>query len=199
MTSVVWSSMVRRITKSLRSKRVGVLGRRPAADHELADRRHRLAGDPAALGLVGIDLAPAERDLALGLDPLLDQRADLRAALDVGREEAHRDRQGAGLGDVLGFDAELGSALADEGVGELDQDAGAVACIGVGPRRAAVLEQVEGRDGALDHLVDRLAVEARKARDATPIVLVGRVVETSGPGRDGSGRAVGGRRSTRKF
>ena len=84
-------------------------------------------------------------------------------------------------------------------MGELDQDARAVAGVRVRSRGAAVLEEVQGRDAALDHLVDRLAVEPRKAGDATPIVLVGRVVETSGPGRRRSGRALGGRRSTRKF
>ncbi len=68
-------------------------------------------------------------------------------------------------------------------MGKLDQDAGAVASVRVGARCAAVLQEVQGRDPAHDDLVDRLAVEARKACDATPIVLVGRVVETSGPGR----------------
>ena len=107
---------------------------------------------------------------------------DLQAAGRVGREEAHRDGELAGTGDVFGLDTELGGALAEELVGKLDQDAGAIAGVGVGPSGAAVLEEVERRDRALDHLVDRLAVEARQARYAAPIVLVGRVVEASGPG-----------------
>ena len=66
--------------------------------------------------------------------------------------------------------------------GEVHERARAVARVGVGARGAAVLEQVQGGNRALDYLVDRLAVEPRKAGDTTPIVLVGRVVETSGPG-----------------
>jgi hypothetical protein len=45
-----------------------------------------------------------------------------------------------------------------------------------------VLEVAQGRERPLDHLVDRLAVEARDERDAAPIVLVGRVIEAGGPG-----------------
>ncbi len=162
---------------------VGVRRVGAAADHELADRRHHLAGDAAAVGRVRRDLSRAEGDLAFGADHLLDAVAELQAALRVGGQEAHGHRHLAGAGHVVGLDAELGGARAEELVGELDQDARAVAGVRVRSRGSAVLEQVQGRDAALDHLVDRLAVEARKARDATPIVLVGRVVETSGPGR----------------
>ena len=170
--------------EELALERVGVLRVGAAADHELADRRHRLASDAAALARVGGDLARAQRDLALGADHLLDAVAELQAALGVGGQEAHRDRQLArARGRLRARRRTRTRALAEELVGKLDQDAGAVARVGVRARCAAVLEEVEGRDRALDHLVDRLAVKARKARDATPIVLVGRVVETSGPGR----------------
>ena len=100
--------MVRRITKSLRSKASasGVSGPRRIMSWRIVGIASR-ATRPQWVGSVG-DLARAERDLALGADHLLDAVADLQAALDVGGQEAHRDRQLAGAGDVLGLDAELG-------------------------------------------------------------------------------------------
>ena len=58
-----------------------------------------------------------------------------------------------------------------------DHDPGAVAGRGVGAGRAAVLEPVEGDEGAVDRLVDRPAVEATDERDAATVVEAGGVVD----------------------
>src|SRR6185312_15760952 len=65
----------------------------------------------------------------------------------------------------------------EERIGQLDQDAGAVAGVCIGSGGAAVLEVREGRERPPDRLVGGLAVEPRDERHPARIVLVGRVVE----------------------
>ncbi len=106
-------------------------------------------------------------------DLRLDQRTELGPARFVGGHEAHRDRDPARPGKVLGLDAELRRARADQRLGELEQDAGAVAGRRVGPGRAAMLEIVEGAQRHLDGLVGGLAIEARDRGHPTAVVLGG--------------------------
>ena len=138
----------------------GVLVGAPGAapDHQLADDRHRGARRAAAALRVGRNVAPAERQLALRPDRLLQLGLEGLAALGVNRQEAHRYRQLAGRRHVGWLQAEVAGASAQELAGELDQDPGAVAGVRVGALGSAVLEVVQGREAPLDHLVDRFAV-----------------------------------------
>ena len=68
------------------------------------------------------------------------------------------------------------TSAAEELVGELEQDPGAVAGVGVGARGAAVLQVLE-RHGACDVSWVGLAVEARDDGDAAGIVLIAGVVQ----------------------
>ena len=65
----------------------------------------------------------------------------------VGGQEGHADGVGAGRRQL---DATLADDVAQEAVGDLDEDAGAVAGVGLGAGRAAVLE-VGQRDEAGAH------------------------------------------------
>ena len=63
---------------------------------------------------------------------------------------------------------------------ELDEDARAVAGVGVRALGAAVLQAVEREQAALHHLVRSGAPQARDERDAAGVVLELRVIETGG-------------------
>ena len=73
----------------------------------------------------------------------------------------------------------LGFALISLGIGDLDEDPGAVAGFGVRAGGAAVLEVREGCQRADDRLVRGRAVEARDECDAARVVLVRGVVEAA--------------------
>ena len=135
-------------------------------------------------------VAPRDDALAFVGDGALDERLELGAAVRVGRQEADRDAVLAGRRQ-LGVDH-----AAEEFVGQLDQDPGAVARPRVGAGGAAVLEVLERPDRAHDGLVARDAVELRDRADPAGVVLVGRVVEADpacgalpgGVARCGAGR-----------
>ena len=92
------------------------------------------------------------RPLALGLDRLLDQLLERRAALGVGGQEADRDAVAARRRQL-----EAATAAAQERVGHLQQDPGAVAGVGVGALGAAVLEVLERVQRLFDDGVARVA------------------------------------------
>ena len=99
----------------------------------------RTAGD---IGISRVDrhVAPAEHDLAFGLDRALELLLAGEARGVLLRQEDHADAVFAGRRQL---DALLRHLLAVEAVGDLDQDAGAVAHQLVGADRAAVVEVLE--------------------------------------------------------
>ena len=114
---------------------VGELG--AAADDRLADHRHALDHRLAEARRVGRHVAPAEQLLALDLDEMLealDRELPRRLVL---RQEAHGDGVVAGRRQV---DRLLPRPVAQQGVGDLDQAAGAVAHQRVGADGAAMVE-----------------------------------------------------------
>ena len=123
------------------------------------DRGGRVAGDRR----VERDLAPGDETLALFGDDALDELL-LRVEEDADAVRAGR-RQGF---------TELG---AEERIGDLDEDAGAVARLGVRTGGAAVLEVREGGERADDRLVRAGGVEAGDEGDAAGVVLVRGVIE----------------------
>ena len=96
------------------------------------------------------------------------------AADRVGRQEAHRDAVAPALGQLEVDDR------AQELVGHLDQQARAVAGVGVGAGGAAVLEVRDRLDPERHHLVARNVVQARDDGDAAGVVLVAGVVQAVG-------------------
>ena len=146
-------------------------------DDQLLDVRRVEVGGDADVVLVDRDVAPADHALALVRDGLLEQLLELRPPALVLRQEADADAVGARRREVLP------DQPAHQLVGHLQQDPGAVAGVGIGPRGAAVLEVLQRDDRPLDGLVRRLAAQPRDERDTAGIVLVCGVVEADRSGR----------------
>ena len=106
------------------------------------------------------------------------------------RQEDHADAVLAGWRQR---DAERRHLGAVELVGDLDQDAGAVAHQRVGADRAAVVEVLEDLQPLLDDPVRFLPGDVGHEADAAGVVLARRIVE-SGLGRDRDFAARGWRR-----
>ena len=144
------------------------------ADEELADLGPgRVGRVPRVVGVDG-HVAPAQHVLALLLDRVLEQSLELGPLGGVlAREEADRDAVAPRWRQVV-------DDRPQELVGHLDEDPGAVAGLGVGALRPAMLQVLERRDRAPDRLVAARAVQARHEGDAARVVLVGWVVEADG-------------------
>ncbi len=135
------SSNRRRITYSLRSNASWSSSGIRGGDDELPDERRGRRRGAARELRVDRDVAPADDALALVLDDRREQLLELVPALGLVREEAHRDAVAARRGQLLRDDG------AEERVGDLHQDAGAVAGARIGARGAAMLEVGEGLRG----------------------------------------------------
>ncbi len=150
----------------------------PGADEQLPDR-----GPAAARHLAGVlrpdrHVAPAQDALALRLHGVLEQLLQARARSGVlARQKAHQHAVGAS-----GRKLEAGDG-AQQLVGHLHQDPGAVARARVRARGAAVLEVLQSRDAQLDHLVRRRVIEPRDHAHAACVVLEARVVKSDCLGR----------------
>ena len=87
-------------------------------------------------------------------------------------QEQHADGEDA----LVGFVAGAGDMAAEEVLGDLDVDAGAVAGLAVGVDGAAVPDGLQGVDTGLDDGASRLAVDRGDKADAAGVVLVRRIV-----------------------
>ena len=155
-----------------------VILRAPAADQQLADDGLAVACDAPDRRRVAGDVAPAERLLAL-LDR--DAHAQLFAAhaqVGILWQKAHRD---AVVAERRQLEIKLGARpSAQEAIGDLQQQAGAIAGVGVGPARTPVLHRAEHRDRVLDQLVAARAVLPREQAEPASVVLGAWVVKRVG-------------------
>ena len=126
-------------------------------------------------GVVGRHGAPAEDRLALGLDDLLEALLQAAALDPVARQE---DQPAAVLARLGQGDAGLLAGFLQEGVRHLDQDAGAVAGVGLRAGRAAVVEVLQDLDRLPQDLVRLAALHVDHEADAARVVLEPRVVES---------------------
>jgi hypothetical protein len=147
-----------------------------AANENLAQHRLFLAHRGRHRHLaVDRHVAPAQQDLAFGLDRALHLLLTGQAAGVLLGQEDHADavfarrRQGHAL---------LGHFFAVQRVRQLDQDAGAVAHELVGTDRPPVVQVFKNLQALLHDGVRLLALDVRHKADAAGIVLVGRVVQT---------------------
>src|SRR5205085_10763704 len=101
-----------------------VLQTRLAADEELTDRRHHLHRQGANRVRVYRYIAPAEEDLPLSLNELLDDRLAALTLVRFLRQEGHTNGVLAPMRQV---DADTGAFVLEELVRHLQQHAGAVA------------------------------------------------------------------------
>jgi len=132
----------------------------------LVDRLQRGLGEVA-----GVDrhVAPAEQHLALVLDGALDLVLAGDARSRVARQEHHAD---AVLADFRQLHALARHFLAQEAVGDLDQDSGAVAGIDLAPTCTAVLQILEHPQRLLDDAVRWPPFDVNDEADAAGVVLM---------------------------
>jgi len=152
---------------------------RPAPDEQLAN--HRLGGLHRRRhrhGAVDRHVAPAEDDLSFVAHGAFEFFLTGEPGGRFLRQKDHGDA-------VLAFrrqgDAEFGHVLAVERIGNLNQDARAVALQGVGAHRAAVVDVFQDFQPLQDDVVRLLALDMGDEAHATGVVFVCRVVESLFP------------------
>ena len=147
-----------------------------AGQEHLAEGRFDRLGGGTDPGVVDGHLAPAQdaqtlagRDLLdgvrglVGLDRICGQEGDARGVGTFGRQRE-------------------ADHLAQEAVGDLHQDAGAVAGVDLAARGSAVLEGAQRADALLDDVVAAQALHVHDEADPAGVVLLRRRVEALGAG-----------------
>ena len=155
-------------------ERVGDGDAAAAADEHLPDHRLDAPGGLGEVAVVDRHVAPAEQHLALFLDRALDLVFAGDARSRVARQEHHAD---AVLPGGRQPHAEARHFLAQEAIGNLDQQAGAVGELGIPADRTAVGEVSEDRQPLLDDAVRLLALDVRDEAYAAGVVLMGGVIK----------------------
>ncbi|CPO01337.1 Uncharacterised protein [Bordetella pertussis] len=163
-----------------------------AADEQLADDRFEAAHRGRHRHFdVHRHVAPAQHDLAFGADRALQLLFTGQARGGFLGQEHHchavfaRRRQD---------DALLSQFVVVQRVGNLDQDAGAVAHQLVGAHGAAVIQVFQDLQALLDDGVALAALDMGHEADATGVVLVVRVIQALGGGQADTACVDGGRR-----
>ena len=123
---------------------------------------------------IGGHIAPAEQHLAFDFDEMLELFDDDFARLGFARQKTHRHRIFAGLGQ--NHAGALGP-FAQQRIGNLDQDAGAVAHQRVGAHRAAMVEIDQKLQALADDAVGFLAFDIGDKAHAAGIMLMPGIVE----------------------
>jgi len=119
-------------------------------------------------------VAPTEHGETLFADDALDDAFLLPADVRLDGKESHahavlsRGRQG---------ETELGALAREELVGDLNQDAGAIAGSGIATASAPVRQVDQNLDAFADDVVRPLALEMRNEANSAGIVLVARVIK----------------------
>ena len=145
-----------------------------AADEQLAEGRHGVAGQGTQRRLVGGNVAPAEQVQSLGLDDLLHGRARGGGVLGRLRQEGDSGGIAAGLGQIEPL---VVADRAQELVRHLKQDARAVAGVRLGALGAAVLEVQQRGDGLVHDVAAAATVHVHDHGHTTRVVLVCGVVQ----------------------
>ena len=155
----------------------GVALEAEGADEELADDRHPGQGGRPGARRLHRDVAPAEQPEPLVVAGGGDQRLAVRPGGGVVGEEGHPHPVGAGR-----REGETG-VPAQEGVGELDQDAGAVTAQRVRTGGTAVAQVAQRLQAGADDLVGRLPVQSGHEGDPAVVVVQPRIVQAPHPVR----------------
>jgi hypothetical protein len=126
---------------------------------------------------VGGHVTPAEDGEPLLDGELLDALPRLGDVLAVAGQERGADGVGAGRRER---EAERLGLVAEEPVGDAEQDARAVTRVGLGPGGTTVLEVAQRRDRLLDDVVAGNAGQGGDEGDTARVVLVSSVVQALG-------------------
>ena len=144
------------------------------AEEELLDIGLGAAGFAADGVAIDGRIAPAEDSEALLLGNALEDAFALQTVVLFHGQEAHGHAVGAGFGQ--GY-AQFSAFARKEGVGNLNEDAGAVAGLRVAARGAAMGEVDEHLEALADDLVALFAPDVRDKSNAAGIVLIPRMIE----------------------
>jgi len=147
----------------------------PAAgslQEDLAEGRHAAERGRAEDVRVDRHIAPAEDFEVFFLGDLFETLARLGGLGLIGREEGEAGCKSAGDGKVEVDDSP------QESVGDLDQDARAVAGVGFGSDRATVIEITQSGEAFGNDVVAGHTGQRGNERDTTGIVFVLRVIQT---------------------
>src|SRR5262249_12871107 len=129
-------------------------------------------------GVARRDVAPAEQQLTLGMDRPLDLLLAGHPRRGLLGKEHHAD---AVLADRGQRDAELAARAAEEGVRELNQDAGTVALKRVGAGSPTVSKVNQDFQALLDDGVTFASLDVGDKSETTSVVLVDGVVHALTP------------------
>ena len=169
-------------------ERVAIGAALAARNHALADHGHRIDHRLAEAVERGRDIAPADYALAFLLGEAFELTLDEFARFRLLRQETHRDRVVARLRQVVAM--ALGP-FAQQRIGHLQQDTGAVSQQRIGADRAAMVEIGQNFECLGDDRVAFCALDMRDHADPAGVVFVTRIVKTRGVGRRAShGRSV---------
>ena len=155
----------------------GVALEAEGADEELADDGHPGQGGRSGAGRLHRDVAPAGQPESLVVAGGGDECLAVCASRGVLREEDHPHPVGPGRRE------REGGVAAEEGVGELDQDAGAVAAQRIRTGGPTVAEVAERLQAGADDLVGRLPMQSRHEGDPAGVVMQPRIVQAPHPVR----------------
>jgi hypothetical protein len=148
---------------------------------DLLEARHGPeGGGPERRGVDGQRTPGAEAETLLRRDPG-DGRTATGRIRSLGGEEDDARAVRAGPREL---DVDHGPV---EQIGDLDQDAGAVARVGLGPRRPPVLHVAEAGQAHLDHLMAPTAVHVHDEGDTTGVVLEAGLIQPTIGGGEGHG------------
>ncbi len=147
----------------------------PARDEHLPDHGLHFLRAHRQPGVVRRHVAPAEQHLSFARDRALDLLLARHPRRRLLRQEHHAD---AVLTDGGQRQSLAAADATKERVGNLDQDARAVALQRVGAGGAAVGEVAQDREALRDDRVALLALDVRDEAEPARIVLVRRVVKT---------------------
>ena len=146
-----------------------------AADEELAVHRLGGAHQLRQARIVDRHAAPAEEFEPFFADEPFPDLFAVRAQAVILRHEHLAD---AVMPRCRQRDAELGALVLQELMRDLDEDAGAVACPGLGPFGTAVLQIFEDRQRVLDDRMARAVLQVGDEADAAGIDLAFGIVQT---------------------
>ena len=143
------------------------------ADEDLPDDRLAGPGGEPQRGVVRGDVAPAEDFLALVRGGLFE---DLLAGMAVAVVRGQIEHADAVLARCGQLDAHGAAAGGEEGVGDLGEDAGAVAGGLLAARGTAVHQVAEDLQGLLDDVMGGTALGVHHEAEAAGIMLLGGVI-----------------------
>jgi hypothetical protein len=160
---------------------VGKFGGIGAGDEELFDLGGGGGGFFAEDAEVDGDAAPAEELKAAAGDDLFGDTAEVGLGVVIGGgEEEGADGE---VGICVEAVAEFFDFAAEKFVGDLGEDAGAVAGFGIGIEGAAVGELADATEGAFEDGVGFTTLDIGDETDTAGVFFPGGMVEALGPGK----------------